>query len=275
MGPYDPLRHHRRSIRLQGYNYTQPGAYFITICAYERASLFGVVKDGKMELNAWGEIVREEWFKTAQIRPYVRLYEDEFVVMPNHVHGIIWIVNDAALENNNADDATIGDGDGDDATIGDGDIVVGARRRRAPTPHHAPTSDIVRTRRRRAPTPHHAPTSDIVRTRRRRAPTSHRAPTTHIERFGAPVPGSIPTIVRAFKSAVTYRINALRGTHGEPVWQRNYYEHIIRDERALNAIRQYIIENPLRWHMDKHNQKRTGEGKQVREIRPHFWEDKP
>ncbi len=128
-----------------------------------------------MRLNAFGRIVQDEWFKTAMIRPYVRLFDNEFVVMPNHIHGIIWIVGN-----------------------------VGARRRRAPTGRHA------------------------------------------AERFGKPVPGSIPTIIRAFKSAVTKRINQNRKTPGAPVWQRNYYEHIIRDEPSLNRIRQYIAENPLR-----------------------------
>nr|BAL58065.1 hypothetical conserved protein [uncultured Chloroflexota bacterium] len=211
MSPYDPARHHRRSIRLKGYDYTQPGAYFITIVTHERAHLFGAVVDGVMRLNAWGEIVREEWFKTAQIRPYVRLYDEEFVVMPNHVHGIIWIVDDD----------------------------VGARRRRCRgTAPPCPDPD-------------------------------------HVEQFGKPVPGSIPTIVRAFKSAVTHRINALQNTPGAPVWQRNYYEHIIRDERALHAIRQYIIENPLRWHLDTHNPERTAEDPLAREIWTHLAEEQP
>ncbi|SMC25408.1 REP element-mobilizing transposase RayT [Desulfacinum hydrothermale DSM 13146] len=136
------------------------GAYFVTIVTQDRACLFGHIVDGEMRLNAYGKIVRAEWFKTAQVRPYVVLHEDEFVVMPNHIHGIIWIVDD-----------------------------VGARRRRAPT----------------------------------------------VEQFGKPVPGSIPTIIRAFKSAVTQRINGLQGTSGGVVWQRNYYEHIIRDEESLNS----------------------------------------
>ena len=92
MTPYDPQRHHRHSIRLQGYDYTQSGAYFVTICTHGRALLFGNVVGGEMRLNDAGRIVRDEWFKTAQLRPYVVLYEDEFVVMPNHIHGIIEIV---------------------------------------------------------------------------------------------------------------------------------------------------------------------------------------
>ena len=88
---YDPHKHHRRSIRLPGYDYTQPGAYFVTFVAHDRECLFGDVVDGVMRLNAFGEIVRDEWFRTAVVRPYVMLDPDEFVVMPNHVHGIIWI----------------------------------------------------------------------------------------------------------------------------------------------------------------------------------------
>ena len=84
--------HHRRSIRLKGYDYTQPGAYFVTIVTHNRTHLFGQVVNGEMVQNVFGKIVEEEWFRTAQVRPYVELFEHEFVVMPNHIHGIIWIV---------------------------------------------------------------------------------------------------------------------------------------------------------------------------------------
>ena len=174
---YAPDYHHRRSIRLPGYDYTQAGAYFVTVVTADRACLFGEVVDGTMVLSAFGQIVREEWLRTADLRSNVRL--DAFVVMPNHLHGIIWIVDDA----------------------------VGARRRRAPTD------------------------------------TS--------EQFGKPVAGSIPTIVRSTKSAVTKRINRMRQSPGERVWQRNYYEHIIRDENSLQRIRQYIHDNPAHWQVDR------------------------
>ncbi|MBC7358370.1 MAG: transposase, partial [Desulfacinum sp.] len=81
-----------------------------------------------------------------------------------------------------------------------------------------------------------------------------------------PMPQSVGAMIGQFKSAVTKRINALRGTPRVPVWQRNYYEHIIRNERALNAIRQYILENPLRWHFDRYNPERTGDDPLAREI---------
>src|SRR5215211_564252 len=88
---YNPQIHHRRSIRLKGYDYTRPGAYFITICTYQRIHIFGEIVNGEMILNDTGKIARDQWFKTAELRPYVKLYEDEFVIMPNHIHGIVWI----------------------------------------------------------------------------------------------------------------------------------------------------------------------------------------
>jgi REP element-mobilizing transposase RayT len=177
--PYDPQRHHRRSIRLPGYDYTQPGAYFITLVTHDRMPLFGEIVGGEMRLNEYGKIVRAEWFRTAIVRPYVVLYPNEFVVMPNHVHGIIWIVN--------ADN-------------------VGATRRVAPT------------------TRPHGPDS-----------------------------GSIGAIIGQFKSVTTKRINALRNTPGAPIWQRNYYEHIIRNDETLARIRAYIQSNPQRWAEDREN----------------------
>ena len=118
-----PKGHHRRSIRLRGYDYTQAGAYFITNCTQNRACLFGEVVNGPMRLNAWGKMVWDEWFGTAQIRPCVMLHDNEFVVMPNRIHGIVWIT----------------------------ECDVGARRRRAPTgggvaplrPHDDKTEDTL------------------------------------------------------------------------------------------------------------------------------------
>jgi putative transposase len=104
--PYNPRIHHRRSIRFKVHDYTQPAAYFVTLCTHERAHLFGQVVDGAMQLNECGEIVRAEWFQTAVVRPYVVLNPDEFVVMPNHIHGIIWIVG-----NDNGDDGVDNGGD--------------------------------------------------------------------------------------------------------------------------------------------------------------------
>jgi len=182
---FDPKIHHRRSIRLKAFDYTKNGAYYITIVTYQRGALFGEVVNGEMQLNELGRIAHDEWFKTAELRPYVRLFEEDFVVMPNHVHGIVWIENDV-------------------------DAVVGAWRR------HAPTND-------------------------------------NIEKFGKPVAHSIPTIVRAYKSAVTYAINALQNQRGAVLWQRNYYEHIVRDDKDYQAKRDYVLSNPMNWDQDDEN----------------------
>ncbi len=217
MAPFDPQRHHRRSIRLRGYDYTQPGAYFITLCTHQRAHLFGRVVDGVMVLNALGEIVREEWFRSADIRTEIELYPDEFVVMPNHIHGIVWIVD--------TKETIVGDAG---ATINSHGGYSGARGEYYVEAHS-------------------------------RAPLQR-------------PPKSLPSFIAGFKSAVTHRINQIRGTPGAPVWQRNYYEHIIRDNgRAtgrspLHAIRQYIRDNPMRWHLDRYNPDAAGLGPLANDI---------
>ena len=193
---YDPNIHHRRSIRLKGKDYREVGAYFVTIVVFQHEEIFGEILNGEMICNDLGHIVREEWFKTAQLRSNVELYEDEFVVMPNHVHGIIWIVDDS----NN---------------------TVGAPRRCAPAWDEKPAGLNV----------------GQERAEQRSAPTV--------------TPGSLGAIVRGFKSAATNRINALRCTRGAVVWQRNYYEHIVRNEVDHQSIWNYIQVNPQRWDEDQ------------------------
>ncbi len=196
-------RHHRRSVRLQDYDFASDGMYFITICTAKRECLFGLVDDlGNMQLNVYGEIVRDEWVKTPNIRPYVVL--DEFTVMPNHFHGILFIMPP----------------DDQSATQPVGD-PVGARRVDRPMVSGDP----------------------VPVGAQRAAPL--RGPRV--------APGSLGAIVRGFKSAVTKRINELHGTPGDPVWQRNYYEHVIRNELVLNDIRLYIQTNPACWAEDSEN----------------------
>jgi len=87
---FTPKRVWRRTIRLRNYDYRQPGMYFLTINCWRKQQLFGQVRNGKMEINTWGEIVRQEWLLTQELRPYVRI--DEFVVMPDHFHGLLQIL---------------------------------------------------------------------------------------------------------------------------------------------------------------------------------------
>jgi REP element-mobilizing transposase RayT len=183
---YDRQKHHRRSVRLHGYDYSQPGEYFLTLCVQDMNNLFGRVVDGQTELSPCGKIVDEEWHGSARIRREIEL--DEWVVMPNHVHGIVRIVGASR--------------------------VAPAVRAQGLAPLRPP------------------------------------------QRIPMRPPRSLASFVWGFKAAVTKRINAMRHTPGSVVWQRNYYEHIIRNPAELEKIRAYIRENPLRWACDRYNPER-------------------
>ncbi len=145
----------------------------MTICTQNRACLLGQIVDGVLHVNNVGRIVQQCWQDIP--KHFTHAHLDEYIIMPNHIHGIIFIANDSG--------------------------------------------------------------------------TACRAPT--IEQFGQPVPGSIPTIVRSFKSAVTKNFNKLCQSHIKPLWQRNYWEHIIRDDEKLHSIREYIHNNPAQWELDE------------------------
>ncbi len=189
---YDPQIHHRRSIRLKGYDYTQAGAYFITICSHQREHVFGEIVNGEMKLNKLGLVAKQQWEKLPKRFPYIEL--GAFVLMPNHEHGIIQIIEQQ-------------------------------RRGMAESLQNLDEE------------------------------SSCYAPTMNQQKFGKMIPNSIPTIVRSYKSAVVYRINLMRGVKAAPVWQRNYYEHVIRNDRELELITRYIDYNPLNWQLDRDNLK--------------------
>jgi len=196
--------HRRRSLRLEGYDCAQPGAHFVTICTQGRACLFGEIVNGEMQLKAYGQIVHAAWEDLPNHYPGVEL--DAFVVMPNHVHGIVVLT------------------DINPATS------VGAGLKPAPT-RTGPRTTSTTADLKPAPAsigPQTSPAAANLKP----APTRTR-------RHG------LREIVRAFKTFSARRINEHRGTPGAPLWQRNYYEHIIRDERSLNRIREYIADNPL------------------------------
>jgi len=185
---FDPAKHHRRSIRLVGYDYAQEGAYFATICTHGRVCLFGDVMEDGVRLNAAGRVVESVWDGLPRHYPYVEL--DACVIMPNHIHCIVVLTEN-----------------------------VGAGFKPALTPGRAARISA-----------HPEP-----------------ALTAHTVRHG------LPEIIRAFKTFSARGINEIRNTAGMPVWHRNYYEHIIRNEKSLNRIRQYILDNPARWAVDREN----------------------
>jgi len=194
---YNPEIHHRRSIRLTDYDYSLTGAYFMTVCAWKKEYLFGEIRDGEMRLNECGEIVAKCWDDLPNHYDHAQL--DEFVIMPNHVHGIIVLNVGAGLKPARFDEPALSD---------------------------EPTRFDQLAR------------SDAQRAGFKPAPTKQHG---------------LPEIVRAFKTFSSRRINDIRNTPGHPLWQRNYYEHIIRDEKELRAVREYIRYNPLKWDEDEEN----------------------
>jgi putative transposase len=165
---HSPPRH-RQSIRLQGYDYSQAGAYFLTICTHGRQCILGSINDDTVNLSRFGGIVEAEWLRTPRLRPNVEL--DEYVVMPNHLHAVLVIIDDL------------------------------------------------------------------------RSPS--RGFTSPSRTIGASV--------RGFKGAVTKRLVGSGWPKSKPVWQRGYWDHIIRNEQDLNGIRRYIQDNPRRWSEDREN----------------------
>lgn len=186
MGVKQKLFHRRKSLRLKNYDYSQMGAYFITICAYKRICLFGEISDEQMQLNEYGNTVKAAWNDLPAHYSNVNL--DDHIIMPNHVHGIIWLTGNTC-DTGNA-------------------CHVGAGFKPAPTLLHNKSVS---------------------------------------SRHG------LSEIIRGFKTFSAKRVNLLRGMPSIPVWQRGYYEHVIRNEEDLDRIRKYIRDNPVQWASDSEN----------------------
>ncbi len=320
--PYDPDRHHRRSLRLPGYDYTQPGAYFVTICTYQRVCLFDEPRLRAIAERCWRALARHR----------SRVILDAWVVMPDHVHGIMVIpaagVDDAATGTFNhralspiaaidaLDEAALSVVGGASSSIAAIDAVLDASPPHdggapspiaaidavldaspphdggAPSPIAAidavldasPPHDggapspiaaidavldaspphaggaqqwpqvntvdaIVRSVSRTHPFSRTRATAAPLRDAPVRSGGDHRSPGLGIN---VP-PGSLGALVRTYKSTVTRFVNRVRRTPGAPVWQRGYWERIIRDERHLAATRRYIANNPRRWAEQRDN----------------------
>ena len=181
---YNPNIHRRRSIRLKGYDYSQAGLYFVTICVQDRQCLFGKITDSEMVLNDFGKIASQCWIEIPQHFPHAVLHE--YIIMPNHVHGIIEL-----------------------------ETHVGAKNF---SPEQIPQI-----------TPENG------------AKDFSPLPITNNKPFGTS--RTIGSIVRGFKIGVTKQL-------GYSVWQRNYYEIIIRNEQSYQRIVNYIINNPVNWGKD-------------------------
>jgi REP element-mobilizing transposase RayT len=188
--PYNSNIHHRRSIRLLGHDYTRSGPYFLTICTHDRALILNDPRIRDICTSAW----RFRLHLLADPEPW------DFVVMPNHVHGVAWLPGRGA----------------------------GAQ--------HEEFLSLQRT-------------SAFKTDDGRRYPGEEAAP---LQQIG-PTTGPLADFVGSFKSLTARRMNLLRRSSGAPVWQRNYYEHIIRNDDDLARIREYILSNPGRWNEDPEN----------------------
>jgi putative transposase len=189
---YNPEIHNRRSIRLKGYDYSQSGLYFITICTENKKHLFGKIDNGKMILNDAGKLIDVEWLKSEKIRNEIKLHE--YIIMPNHFHGIVEIA-------------------GANGNIGkNGNVGANGR-----------------------------------------SPVQNQSPVHHGFSLQSK---SIGSLMAGFKSSVAVKINKMcsgERLFARTVWQRNYWEHIVRNENEYHRISEYIKNNPLNWELDKLN----------------------
>jgi REP element-mobilizing transposase RayT len=192
--PQDTSWPTRQNPRLPEYDYAQQGGYFVTICTHERCCTLASVADGQVRLTRQGEIAADCWNGMPKHYPFVQL--DAFVIMPNHVHGVLFF-------------------NGDLETAGTG-------RARHASPLQTP---------------------DAME---------------GLERSGFPISASLSTVVGSFKSAVSRLASGLSVVSGAPVWQRGFYEHVIRAEEPLNRIRNYVLSNPARWASDPDNPQSDG-----------------
>lgn len=210
MNKYNPQIHHRKSIRLKGYDYAQEGLYFVTICCQDRAHLFGNIMNGKMILNDYGKIATEQWESTERIRKNCALHE--FIIMPNHIHGIVEIL--FKIENVNV---KIGKFQSPSHSIGS--IIRGFK--------------IATIKKIKYFIQNHG-RGELQFASGKFTP-------------GNPTPGKSTPRKPAPHPTPTEKIIQLNFK----IWQRNYWEHIIRDEKSFQRISKYIINNPLQWQEDK------------------------
>jgi putative transposase len=236
--PYDPNIHHRRSIRLPQYDYAQPGAYFVTICTHERECVLGDIADGRMELNDLGDIAQGFWLQVPVRFPSVII--DACVTMPNHGHAII-VITDA--------------GRGVVSPPDPPHPGTGIRRGVVATPDPAHPDADIRRGVVATPDPAHPATGirrGVVATPAT-TPTPARYPTDPWQGGETPPlrPLTLGEIVAFYKYQTTKTINQIRDMVGTRFWQRNYWEHVIRNEAEMQRIREYIQANPARWRDDQ------------------------
>lgn len=228
MTKYNPNIHHRRSIRLKGYDYSQAGLYFITICCQNHVHRFGTITNGEMNLNEYGQIAYDEWIKLTE--RFTNFELDVFQIMPNHMHGIILLTDSSVRAGFTPapDLEEEGQPQGIDSPVGAG---------------FTPAPDIEEEK--EPAQGIDSPAPDLEK----RQPQGT-APTTKNP--------TISAIIGAYKSLLTngcLKIYKSKNQTMGKLLQRDYFEHIIRSEQDYQRISKYILNNPAKWTEDKFNVK--------------------
>ena len=222
--PNDSNNPKRRSIRIPEYDYTQQGAYFITICTHLKKHIFGEITSGNMKLSPMGEIAHYQWHQLPQRFNNIEL--DAFVIMPNHIHGIL-IINKPQYPITRRGEA--------------GENKHGSPAKNPKSPVYP---EIMFLDCEGSPVLSNGDTPQVLKSK-------HNSPTNYKQPHGT-IPGSIGAIIQNYKSLTTRKINMLLRTKNKTIWQRNFYEHIIRDETDYERIVEYIENNPVSWSDDKY-----------------------
>lgn len=223
---YNPQIHHRKSIRLKGYDYSQAGLYFITICCQDRAHLFGYIENREMILNKYGEIAFSEWQATDKIRDNCQIHE--YIIMPNHIHGIIEIrfKKENPKKTENQEDKK----DKEEKEDSTGELQFAP----TPTKFKSPSQTIGSIIRGFKIATIKKIKEEILSSEGNKEKKDHK--NNHRA-------GELPFAATA---ASTKKIKSL----DFKIWQRNYWEHIIRNENEYQRIAQYIMNNPQKWDND-------------------------
>jgi putative transposase len=231
---FDPQKHNRRSMRLKGYDYAQPGAYFVTLVTQDRANLFGEITDGVMCLSRIGEIIRSAWLRLPGLFP---IHHDEWVIMPNHLHAIIWILD-------------LGKGEASDSQ----DIWDPWRHLMDASPQHQAIGTKSGSLGAIIQNFKSISTRKINQGRGEASATLYHAASLHSMTDASPLDQS-----SAMHHATSlHNITDDSPKRGQHIWQRNYYEDIIHNQPELDQIRQYIADNPYRWVEDQENPEKSG-----------------
>ena len=226
-----PRSSERKRNRLAGYDYAQDGYYFVTICTQEHECYFGDVQDGQMWLNSIGKIVQEQWEWLGRRYSYIVL--DEFVVMPNHLHGILAIDRSRLLNM----DMTVAVGAAADTTDAIDSIAV------IPTASVAMPGTKIGT--------------NTVRNGRDHSLRNDELDGELRDEWAGVLPRRmekikpLPELMGAFKTTSSKHIHMAGLTTFH--WQKSFYDHIVRYDSSLNRIREYIRSNPPFWEMDRNH----------------------